>query len=356
MLNKQPKIINDIKKLDMNDYRKIIIEFVEQFKYPEITLYSFGNIKHPSISDLDLAIVYDDCLDDNFVEKIAEKTKKFIVSDEVKKYVFTHDILIYPKSIFRKIKFLHTFQNMKLLCGKEVDILVPLEEQQSTIDKVHFINFTYSAFFWLKGIELQKKVGLRQILLALNSVRHSLVFLKKIYQDSNLIKWIDILEEVRQDYSLIHKISLHELEEIVFEYLQIFLARFLRKWIDFSEFDKLINKKVLILYGKRIIAVPGLSIIHGASYHKCCPKNKQSIYWKIHRSLYPINNFIIKDRDYENVLRCQMEAAMEFEVLYRKFQIKPLIPLMCNYCVPVMTKKQKIRSLLNSFLVKIQLL
>ena len=228
MLNRQ-QIINDLKKLDMDDYRKIIIEFVEQFKYPKVTLYSFGNIKHPSISDLDLAIVYDDRLDDNFVEKIVEKAKKFIVSDEVKKYVFTHDILIYPRSVFRKIKFLHTFQNMKLLCGKEVDILVPSEEQQNIIDKVHFINFTYNALFWLKGIRLQKKITLRQTLLALNSVRHSFVFLKKIYQDSNLIKWIDILEEVRQDYSLIHKISLYELEEIVFEYLQIFLARFLRK-------------------------------------------------------------------------------------------------------------------------------
>ena len=105
-----------------------------------------------------------------------------------------------------------------------------------------------------------------------------------------------------------------------------------------------------------MIAVPSLSIIHGASYCKCCPENRQSIYWKMHRSLYPINNFIIKDGNYESVLHCQMEVAMEFEMLYRKFQIKPLIPLMCNYCVPVMTKEQKIRSLLNSFVVKIQLL
>ncbi|OAQ19841.1 hypothetical protein [Thermosulfurimonas dismutans] len=355
MLNKQ-QIINDLKKLDMDDYRKIIIEFVDEFKYPKITLYSFGNLKHPSISDLDLVIVYDDRLDDSFVAKIVEKAKKFVVSNEVKKYVFTHDILIYPKSIFRKIKFLHTFQNMKLLCGKEVDILVPSEEEQSIVDKVHFINFTYNALFWLKGIRLQKKVYLRQTLLTLNSVRHSFVFLKKIYQDSNLIKWIDILGEVRQDYSLIYKISFHELEEIFFEYLQKFLARFLRKWIDFSNLDKLINKKILVLHGRRMIAVPSLSIIHGASYCKCCPENKQSIYWKIHRSLYPINNFTIKDRNYKGVLRHQMEAAMEFEVLYRKFRIKPLIPLMCNYCTPVMTKKQKIRSLLNSFVVKIQLL
>lgn len=350
------QIINDLKKLDMDDYKKTIIEFVEQFKHPKITLYSFGNIKHPSISDLDLAIVYDDRLDDNFVKRIIEKARKFIISDEIKKYIFTHDILIYPESIFRNIKFLHTFQNMELLYGKQVDLLIPSEDQQSIIDKVHFINFTYNALFWIKDIRLQKKVYLRQTLLALNSVRHSFIFFNKIYQNSHLVEWIDVLEEVRQNFSLIRKISLQELEKIVFECLQIFLANFLRKWIYFFGLDKLINKKIFVLYGKKIIAVPGLIILHGASYCKCCPENRQSIYWKIHRSLYPINNFIIKDKNYESVLCCQMETAMEFEKLYRKFQIKPLIPLMCNYCAPIITKKQKIRSLINSLVVKMQLL
>lgn len=354
MLNKQI-IINDIKKLSLSDYKKVIEEFVKKFKHSEITLYIFGNIKHPSISDLDLIIVYNDYLKDDFVEKIVKKAKNFVSSDDIKKYIFTHDILIYPKSLFKKIKFLHTFQNMRLLSGKEVDISIPSKEQQDLIDKVHFVNFTYNTLFWIKKIEQQKKVYLRYLLSALCSVKHSFVFLNSISQNSELIRWIEILEKVRENFNSIKEISLKELEMVIFKYLNKFLTKFLNEWIYFPNFSKYINKKVLILRGKKLFLVPALILLHGASYWKCCPEYEKFIYWQIHRYLYPVNNFVIKNDDYKTVLKYQMDTAIKFENLYKKYHITPMIPLMCNYCAPIMTKKQRISLLINNFMIKIQL-
>lgn len=355
MSNKQV-IINDIKRLSLSDYEKIIMEFVEQFKHPEISLYMFGNIKHPSISDLDLVITYDDHLTDNFVEKIVKKAEYFVKSDEIKKYIFTHDILIYPKSLFKKIKFLHTFQNIKLLSGKEVDISIPSKEQQDIIDKVHFINFTYYTIFWIKNIRQQKKVYLRRLLFALNSIKHSFDFLKNIYQDPELIKWINILEKIRQNLNLVKQISYLELESILVEYFQKCLIMFLKEWINFPKFDKFNKKRIFILYGKKIFMIPALIVLHGASYHKCIPENRKSIYKRIHQLLYPIDNLVIKNSLYKNILKTQMNVAIKFEELYKKFKIKPLIPLMCNYCTPIIEKKQIVKLLLNNFIVRLQLL
>lgn len=354
MLNKQI-IINDIKKLSLSDYKKTIIEFVEEFKHPEITLYMFGNIKHPSISDLDLIIVYDDHLKDDFIEKIVKKARNFVNSDDIKKYIFTHDILIYPKSLFKKIKFLHTFQNMKILSGKEIDISIPSKKQQDLINKVHFINFTYNTLFWIKNIEQQKKVYLRYLLSTLYSVKHSFVFLNSIYQNLELIKWIEILEKVRENFNDIKKISLKELGMVIFKYLNKFLTKFLKEWIYFPNFSEYISKKVLILHGKKLFLVPALILLHGASYWKCCPEYEKFIYWQIHRYLYPVNNFVIKNDDYKTVLKYQMDTAIKFENLYKKYYIKPMIPLMCNYCVPTITKKQRVSLLINNFIIKMQL-
>ena len=348
-------IINDIKKLSLSDYKRVVKEFVEEFKYPEITLYMFGNIKHPSISDLDLIIVYNDYLKDDFVEKIVKKAKYFVKSNAVKKYIFTHDILIYPKSLFKKIKFLHTFQNMRLLSGKEVDISIPSRGQQDLIDKVHFVNFTYNALFWIKNIEQQKKVYLRYLLSALHSVKHSFVFLNSICQNSELIRWIEILERVRENFDGIREISLKELETVIFKYLNEFLTKFLNEWIYSPNLSECISKKTLILHGRRLFSVPALILLHGASYWKCCPEYEKFVYWQIHRYLYPVNNFVIKNDDYKTVLKYQMDTAIKFENLYKKYYITPMIPLMCNYCAPIITKKQRVSLLINNFMIKMQL-
>jgi len=354
MLN-NPIIINDIKKLNLEDYIKVLEEFIGEFKYFEVSLYSFGNIKHPSISDLDLVIVYDDNLDKETIAKIVKKAKDFTISSKKKKYIFTHDILIYPKSLFNKIKFLHTFQNMKLLYGNSIDILTPSKEQQDILEKIHFLNFTYNALFWIRDIKLQNKIYLRQLLLALNSVKHSFIFLNKIFHTSTLLNWIDILEKVRQDFRLAEKIKLSELERIIFEYLQEFLENVVKDWFSFPNIDKFKHKKFLIIYRKKFFPIPALILLHGASYWKCCPEYRKFSYWKIHNLLYPIDNFSIKNEIYKHILKCQMNVAIKFEKLYKKFGIKPLVPLMCNYCEPNISKKRKISLAVNNFILKMQL-
>ena len=300
----------------------------------------FGSLKHPSISDLDLVIVYDNYLSDSCVEKIVRRAKHFVASDENKRYIFTHDILIYPESLFRKIKFLHTLKDIRILSGKKVEILNPSDEQQHILDKVLYLDFTYNALFWIRNLRMKKKIKLRHLLMALNSVKHSLNFLGGIFFDSELIKWINALEVIREDFSTIDRISLLELERFLFEYLRKSSYIFLREWVEFPNLDRFYSKDIFVIYGRRIFRVPFLSILHGASYHKCIPEIAKSVYKRIHELMYPLSGFRIKNDVYRDILRIQMYVAMEFEDLYVKFRIRPLIPLMCNYCAPVLSGKQ----------------
>ena len=92
-------IINDIAHCTIDDYTSIINEFKTFFetKYQgKLSLYQFGNTAHPSVSDLDLAIVIDEeTVTNDMVKNIIQDAKNFVQANETRAYIFTHDILIY---------------------------------------------------------------------------------------------------------------------------------------------------------------------------------------------------------------------------------------------------------------------
>ncbi len=355
---KKEQILYDVKNLSIEDYKKVESDFVETFKGQGVSLYRFGNVKHPSISDLDLVIVYEDSLTEESIATMASKARFFTNSDDIKRYIFTHDILIYPRSIFENIIFLHTFQNKTLLFGNEIKVKIPSFKEKEVLEYVHFINFTFVLLPWLSRIRFRKKISLREILLVLNSIKHSLDFYKKINVNtkSKTEEVLSILNNVRDNFDLIYKLSLEDLTELLFTSLEDVLERNIKSWIESPLIERLSYKKVTAAYSPPTLTkIPGLSILHGAAYHKYY-SHTQNIYPLIHKYLYPVDNFEIKDKAYKNIIKIQITSAIKFELLYKKFKTKPLIPLMCHYCNPELTVKTKTKLLLNYMLLKLQTL
>ena len=347
------KIINNIKKLSKEDYESVIDNFIKEFSRFDASLYLFGNIKHPSISDLDLVIVYRDDFLDEEISFLVETANKFISSTDNAKYIFTHPILIYPEKIFKNIKYLHSMQNIKKLYGKEININTPNDIELQILSNVHFINFTYHVLFWLKNLLNSEEVYLRELLLGLNSAKHSLVFLKNFFQNNeDLDKSIFLLEQVRNDFKLIEEI---DISMLILQILQLFneiSANFMENVVKTNNIELTSIRYLFNIGNKKLSPIPFSVILHGAMYYKVYPEDKY-FYTTIHKLLYPFFDFDILSKEYEKIIKIQIEVAVEFESLYEKFGITPLIPLMCNYCIPNLTFKRKFLLNLNKILIKL---
>lgn len=161
------KIKKDILKISREEYDKSVNNFVDNSKeMPFIkSVYLFGNIGSPGISDIDLFIVVSS--KGNF-----EKIKKIILknlrnSSKYSDYLYYHDPIIVTEKEAPYTKFFHTTKNLKLLYGNKInfkDIKNPLIEK------------LWNTFFYRTYLNEHKKniVSERRLLLILNNLSESI--------------------------------------------------------------------------------------------------------------------------------------------------------------------------------------
>ena len=104
-----------LKELDISLYEKAFKK-VEQLSIKEgaILVGRFGTINHPSISDLDVFI----CFEDKDYKHGCEEVNTLINSDLDLSYFFPHTPLFVCSSMLNKIKYLHTLTNLSITYSK----------------------------------------------------------------------------------------------------------------------------------------------------------------------------------------------------------------------------------------------
>jgi len=368
-------LINDLIFFEERDYNNIIKDFIAFFSSlkGEIRLFSFGYINNHGISDLDLCIVFDETKTREVdLRTMIEKAKNFRKKLGLHSYIFTHDILVYPLSIFRYIKYLHTIENLNLLFGTKLNLIEPDTSEKYFVRMSNFINFTGNSLKWLYGCLYKKgNISLREVLLCLNSAKHSLVYFHNEKQECSK-KWhleslIDELSSIRKKYEGYNPQEIFSLVEktyvILLDAFKCFSKKksdkyfnlpkskdrysfFLERQItDFTDNNSGIKNKL----AKRIL--PLIYLYQGASYARL----GDGAYAKIHKILFPIYNEIdIVQLIYKDVLRLQIQLADTFVLKYGKYGISPMIPLNCFYMRPKIGAKWRILGLFNRALWRMQ--
>jgi hypothetical protein len=160
------KIKKDIIKIPKEEYDNSISNFVSKSREISFikSVYLFGKIGFPGISDIDLFVVVSE---GNF-----EKKKKIILdeinkSSKYSKYLYYHDPLIVTEKEAPYAKFFHTTKNLKLLYGKRI-LFKKVENK--------FIYSLWNTFFYRTYLNEAKKgfSSERRILLILNNLAESI--------------------------------------------------------------------------------------------------------------------------------------------------------------------------------------
>jgi len=359
-INLRQRFINNLIQIDLSTYERTIDQFIKFFSKEGIGLYKFGKTNNPGISDLDLIIVYPDEFKSKEIETLVRDATLFIGESRVREYIFTHPIIIYPESLFKYIKYVHTVNDLINLNEIKKEIIEPPENEKSLLENIHFVNFTYNVILWLFDILKSKQIFLRELLLALGSASHSLEYIYQMYKDEELISLNNSIKSLRDlvpntKYSFNKFFLVYKIAKNSFEKLKKYLNRFVYDYLSEIYMVKK-NKEVFMLLESnksfQFVKIPIALVCHGASF-AIAFENGESKYKKLHYYRFPFDKFQILDEIYKKIIKIQMQVAYKFEPLYQKFKLTPMAPFMCCYSEPVIKKKTRNIFYINKILLNL---
>lgn len=115
-------LIKEIQSLKAHDYVEAYAR-LETFATQDdrlLMLGQFGEVRNPSISDLDIFVCYKD---EGFIDS-RQKLIKFVRSDSILNYLCSHDPLIIPLSMLRYLPLLHTVYGIRLSFNRSPEVLL----------------------------------------------------------------------------------------------------------------------------------------------------------------------------------------------------------------------------------------
>jgi|GEM_PF-5138052 len=200
------KLLNDLRKLSIEDYNNCIDFIVENLSEHNFinSVFQFGTIKSPGISDLDIMVVVNSLED--------YKNKKNIIENIINSapnadYCFHHGPIIICENDIKYLCFFHSTENLRCLWGNDLSE----EKIEYKFGKTQILN--WNAFFYVTCLDMlfwEHAFSQRFFLLIINNLAMSIknndsLFNTSYYQDfkdkvdSLRVKCI---EDLAGDYSL----------------------------------------------------------------------------------------------------------------------------------------------------------
>ncbi len=354
------KIIHDIEHYTLKDYQKITNDFINYFskEYPKsISLYQFGNTSHPSVSDLDLAIVIDeDTFPKEKIQTLIDDAKQFVLENATRRYIFTHGILIYTKITFQGHAYIHFTPNLQLLFGNEIK-----QENIHNLSELWDLRFVSYASNTLKNFErINKKeqIGLRDILKIFQNVYHQFSILEiKGHSPKNEC----LSEKIKQKrWEALQDWSEKKEKEVLHFYYEIYeeLKKYYFQYMDtlsIKMFSTQMTNKIFVLENKHFEKRHALFIELAAVYGKIF-QEEANCYAKVHQTMFPLRkkNHHLHE-SYEILIRKQAQVLLPACQLYKKYSATQVLgPMMCYHCSPILSKKQQIIAIAQKLLFRIQ--
>lgn len=164
------KIKNDLEWLSMSDYDECIdkiCDFCRSQIKQVVSLYRFGSIQFPGISDIDVLIVLSSTADYDFVRK---KLIRFIDDTYKLRYCFWHaPIIIKEQEIFNIYRY-RTLDDIRLLMGEK---LFHSDKYSDSDFKTLYWSFYFYQLF-LRARASRSWLSARYLLLLANNIAYSI--------------------------------------------------------------------------------------------------------------------------------------------------------------------------------------
>jgi len=199
-----------------------------------LSAYTFGQVKVPGISDVDMI----------FVLKEGAKLPRFLrktAIDSNSKYIIFHPFFIVPEDFMENIAYIYPNSELNLIYGKKISIK-RLSKSELNLVHQYLINDVILRHFpsdYL-NVLLSKRINLRLCLLRLNAMHHSIDIFKKV---SGIKKkeWAEISDDISELRKRWFKIPIRASKSKAVDLLKkaVYVS------LDFvDEYSKFLNNKV----------------------------------------------------------------------------------------------------------------
>jgi len=153
------------------DYNKVLNKIVSKYFSDNIkSIYTWGSVSAPGISDIDIIIV---------LNKI--KGLKRVLFNKKEKYIMCHPFFIIDEAISKNIRFIYPNLDLKLIKGGKININLLKK------DIVYYVNIFLSIDIAVRHFPrdymemlLRKRISIRDSLLRLNALSQSLTLYKEL--------------------------------------------------------------------------------------------------------------------------------------------------------------------------------
>jgi hypothetical protein len=359
------KIINDIQTYSIETYQTIVEEFITFFSHKyagQLSLYRFGNVSHPSVSDLDLAIVIDEeSVAPATIRQIVKDAEAFIVANGPRQYIFIHGILIYSGLTFAQSNYIHFTSNLQLLYGKPTE-MVEIREMEQIWD-LRYIAYVANTIKDFERIRHVRQVSLRKVLKVMQAAFHEFKIIEEMFGNTLQIHegeaFSQTIKQMRQ--WVIQTPWTSEVEQklsVFFKevYEQLKMVNILQMdSLSMKIFGESVPGFVYVLENGRLEKRHRLFIELAASYARIF-EEEGNCYGAIHRKIFPLKKkqFLLVE-PYETLIRKQAQALLPACRLYQKYGATQVLgPMMCYHCSPAISFKQKFVGIAQWFLFRIQ--
>ncbi len=172
-------LINLPKKKVLKDYDKARLEIVEKYKNVNglVSIYEYGSVSAPGISDLDIILVFSDGMRGKKV-KVANNSKflNFFLKNGT--------IIKTTEQIFKKFNYIDEF-NLKKIYGKKIRLIKISKKRKKFLSLISILDWLPERLLRLAQINSSKKIKVNELLCLLYSVTYSFENLYKITKEKN---------------------------------------------------------------------------------------------------------------------------------------------------------------------------
>ena len=163
-----------------------------------VSLYQFGEVSDPTISDLDLLIVVKESYEG--IKILQEKVAHFLKSSPKLEYIFFHMPIIINVEMASNLHLFHTVTNLIYISGKKIEFKENLYKYEESL----IWNYYFYPFFWnIKNLE---RTSLRLLCLLsknmLYSIRNNFRFISCV-SDARIQEIVDhsitIVKDIRRE-------------------------------------------------------------------------------------------------------------------------------------------------------------
>ena len=172
-------LINLPKKKVLKDYDKARLEIVEKYKNVNglVSIYEYGSVSAPGISDLDIILVFSDGMRGKKV-KVANNSKflNFFLKNGT--------IIKTTEQIFKKFNYIDQF-NLKKIYGKKIRLIKISKKRKKFLSLISILDWLPERLLRLAQINSSKNIKVNELLCLLYSVTYSFENLYKITKEKN---------------------------------------------------------------------------------------------------------------------------------------------------------------------------